>query len=46
MEWEYMDIQSWGNSQAVISGWSIENLIEDDKLLKMAQAEWKKNNRD
>ena len=29
-----------------MSGWSIKNLLEDDKLLQTAQGEWKKTNRD
>ncbi len=46
IEWEGIDTQSLGNTQAAISGWSIKNLLEDDKLFQAAQAEWKKTNRD
>ena len=46
MEWEGIDIQSLGNTQTVISRWSIKNLFKDDKLFQVAQAEWKKTNKD
>ena len=43
MEWE--DIEAQGdNTQPVMTGWSIKNLLEDDKSLKAAQDDWKKVN--
>ncbi len=46
IEWEDIDTQSQGNTQAAMSGWSLKNLLEDDKLLQAAQIEWKKANGD
>ena len=39
-------MQSQGNTQAAMSGWSIKNLLGDDKLLQAAQSEWKMTNGD
>ncbi len=36
-----MDTQGRGNTQAAMIGWSIKNLLENDKLLQPAQSEWK-----
>ena len=46
IEWEDIDTQGQENTQAAMSGWSIKNLLEDDKLRQAAQGEWKKSNED
>ena len=46
IEWEDIDTKSCGNTQAAMSGWSIKNLLEDDKLFQAAKGEWKKTNMD
>ena len=44
IEWEDRDIQDPENSQVTMTGWSIKNLLEDDKLCKVAQSDWKRLN--
>ncbi len=39
IEWEDIDTQGQRNTQAATSGWSIKNLLEDDKLLEAAQSD-------
>ena len=46
IEWEDIDTQGQRNTQAATSGWSIKNLLEDDKLLEAAQSDWKRFNKD
>ncbi len=46
IEWEDIDTQGHENAQATMSGWSIKNSLEDDKLLEAAQSDWKRLNRD
>ena len=46
VEWEDMDIQSCRNTQAAMNGWSIKNLLEDDRLFQAAKGEWKKTIKD
>ena len=46
MEWEEIDIPGQKNTQAAMSGWSIKNLLEDNKLLKAAKSDWKRFNED
>ena len=46
MEWEEIDIPGQKNTQAAMSGWSIKNLLEDDKLLEAAKSDWKRFNED
>lgn len=33
VEWKDIETQGLGNEQAAISGWSIKNLLKDNKLL-------------
>ena len=40
MEWEDMEIESRGESQASMTGWNIQKLLEDEKLLQAAKEEW------
>lgn len=40
MEWENIENQEPGKQQAAMSGWSIENLLKDDKLIQVARSEW------
>lgn len=42
IEWEGSDIPGQRNKQAKISGWSIKNLFEDNKLFKTMQSDWKR----
>ena len=42
MEWEDIKIQDNGKKQATMSGWSIQKLLEDEKLLQIAKEEWEK----
>ena len=42
MEWEDIETQDPGNQQAAMSGWSIKNLLRDEKLLQAAKNEWDK----
>ena len=42
MEWEDIEVPS--KTRAAISGWSINNLLEDNKSLKAAQHDWKEIN--
>ena len=44
MEWEDIDTPGQRNSQPAMSGWSIRNLLEDEKKLKAAQSDWEKLN--
>lgn len=44
MEWEDIDTPGQGNAQAAMTGWSIKNLLEDDKLLEAAKSYWKRLN--
>ncbi len=46
VEWEDMNVEGNGNTQAAMSGWSIKNLLENSKLLEVAQSEWKRTSRD
>ena len=46
IEWEDIDTQGQEKSQAAISGWSIKNLLRDEKLLKAAEDDWKRLNGD
>lgn len=46
MEWENIDTQTQKNIQATMAGWSIKNLVEDDRLRRTAQSEWEKKNKD
>ena len=46
IEWEDIDTQICGNTQAAMSGWSIKNLLEHDKLFQAVKNEWKKTNID
>ena len=45
IEWEGIDTSSC-RTQAAMSGWSIKNLLEDDKLFEAAKDEWKRANGD
>ena len=42
MEWENVEIEDHGKKQAIMSGWSIQKLLEDEKLLYAAKEEWEK----
>lgn len=42
MEWEDIKILDNGKRQATMSGWSIQKLLEDEKLLQVAKEEWEK----
>lgn len=42
MEWEDMDVEENKKALATISGWSIQKLLEDEKLLQVAKEEWEK----
>ena len=44
IEWEDKNTQGQENFQATMTGWSIKNLLEDDKLHKVAQSDWKRLN--
>lgn len=46
MEWEDIKIPGQKNTQAAISGWSIKNLLEDEKKLKAVRSDWEKVNAD
>ena len=46
VEWEDINAEGNGNTQAAMSGWSIKNLLENSKLLELAQSEWKRTSRD
>ena len=39
MKWEDIKIKDNGKKQATMSGWSIEKLLEDKKLLQIAKEE-------
>ncbi len=42
MEWEDIEIEDSEKRQALVSGWSIQKLLEDEKLLQAAKEEWEK----
>ena len=44
MEWEDIEAPSQKNTQTIMSGWNIKNLLEDKKKLKAAQSDWVKLN--
>ena len=43
VEWEDSEIENLEARQPALSGWSIQNLLEDDKLLQAAKEDWEKS---
>ena len=43
VEWEDSGIENLEIRQPALSGWSIQNLLEDDKLLQAANKDWEKS---
>lgn len=41
LKWEDLDSTDQNNSPVAVIGWNIRNLVEDDKLLRTAQIDWK-----
>lgn len=42
MEWEDIKTEGKGKNQAVMSGWSIQKLFDDEKLFQAAKKDWEK----
>ena len=41
MEWEDIQLERQDNQQPAKSGWDIQNLLQDEKLLQAAHEDWK-----
>ncbi len=46
LEWEDIETQSQDNQLAAMTGWSIQNLLEDKEVLQAAKDEWIKTTED